>query len=92
MINVQYDDNDGNELWRPQYRPIRSTGPMPASYKILRQPMKNSAEPLQLPEGTAIDLRASGLGDGDDGGDYFFYYPTDQRHRQSRRSTTIKTF
>jgi type II secretory pathway pseudopilin PulG len=42
----------------------------PAPYKILRQPMKNSAEPLQLPEGSAIDLRASGLGDSD-----YFYVP-----------------
>jgi type II secretory pathway pseudopilin PulG len=69
MLNVRYD-NDGNEL------PAKSVnGPFrywtePAPYKILRQPMKTSAEPLQLPEGTAIDLRASGLGDSG-----FFYYP-----------------
>lgn len=33
----------------------------PAPYKILRQPMPTSDEPFQMPEGTAIDLRASGL-------------------------------
>lgn len=32
----------------------------PAPYKILRQPVPASGEPFQLPEGTAIDLRASG--------------------------------
>lgn len=32
----------------------------PAPYKILRQPMPASGEPFQLPDGTAIDLRASG--------------------------------
>ena len=32
----------------------------PAVYKILRQPSPTSAEPYQLPEGIAIDLRASG--------------------------------
>ena len=32
----------------------------PTSYKILRQPSPTSAEPYQLPEGIAIDLRASG--------------------------------
>ncbi|MEX2317667.1 MAG: type II secretion system protein [Pirellulales bacterium] len=36
------------------------TAPMP--YKILRQPVPTSDEPYQLPEGTAIDLRASGVG------------------------------
>ena len=33
-----------------------------APYKILRQPTPTSDEPYQLPEGTAIDLRASGVG------------------------------
>jgi prepilin-type N-terminal cleavage/methylation domain-containing protein len=69
MLNVRYD-NDGNELPHSS-----NNGPFrywtePAPYKILRQPMKTSAEPLQLPESTAIDLRASGLGDSG-----FFYYP-----------------
>jgi hypothetical protein len=33
----------------------------PHPYKILRQPTPASAPPYQLPEGTAIDLRASGI-------------------------------
>src|SRR5262249_49655849 len=37
-------------------------------YKILRQPTLTSDEPYQLPEGTAIDLRASGVGTDD----YFY--------------------
>lgn len=44
--------------------------PHPAPYKILRQPMPTSSEPYQLPEGTAIDLRASGIGNND-----YFYWP-----------------
>jgi hypothetical protein len=32
----------------------------PSPFKILRQPVPASGEPMQLPEGTAIDLRASG--------------------------------
>ena len=35
---------------------------LPSPYKILRQPTPASDEPYQLPEGTAIDLRASGVG------------------------------
>ena len=42
----------------------------PVPYKILRQATFTSDEPYQLPEGTAIDLRASGVGN------RFFYYPT----------------
>jgi hypothetical protein len=42
----------------------------PASYKILRQPVPTPDEPYQLPEGTAIDLRASGVGIND-----YFYVP-----------------
>jgi hypothetical protein len=70
MINVKYD-NDGNALGTVP----SSAAPYwtdPASYKILRQPMKTSAEPLQLPEGSAIDLRASGLGDAA----FFYIGPT----------------
>ena len=40
----------------------------PLRYKILRRPSRTSDEPYQLPEGTAIDLRASGIGH-----DKFFY-------------------
>jgi prepilin-type N-terminal cleavage/methylation domain-containing protein len=35
---------------------------LPAPYGILRQPTPASDEPYQMPEGTAIDLRASGVG------------------------------
>jgi prepilin-type N-terminal cleavage/methylation domain-containing protein len=42
----------------------------PAPYKILRQAAIASDEPYQLPEGTAIDLRASGVGP-----DNYFYVP-----------------
>ncbi len=40
----------------------------PLRYKVLRRPARTSDEPYQLPEGTAIDLRASGIGN-----DKFFY-------------------
>jgi hypothetical protein len=60
MLNIAFD-SDGNRL-RDQLV-ASPAGPFwtnPASYKILRQPMPTSAEPFQMPEGTAIDLRASG--------------------------------
>ena len=64
MINVEYD-NFGNELapGLANSTTILPPGPIPPRYKILRQPTPTSAEPYQLPEGTAIDLRASGVGD-----------------------------
>ncbi len=73
MLNVEFDDNG-----RPLRDPIvtgsnQRDAPFwtnPAPYKILRQPMPTSAEPFQMPEGTAIDLRASGIGRDD-----FFYRP-----------------
>jgi prepilin-type N-terminal cleavage/methylation domain-containing protein len=43
---------------------------MPTAYKVLRQPVPTSDEPYQLPEGTVIDLRASGVGDSE-----FFFWP-----------------
>ncbi len=49
---------------------------LPAPYKILRQPTPASDEPYQLPEGTAIDLRASGVGVGDSSGNGYFYWPS----------------
>jgi hypothetical protein len=51
----------------PSQRPYWTS---PATYRILRQPTKTSDEPYQLPEGTAIDLRASGVGSDD-----YFYVP-----------------
>ena len=82
MIDIRYDDDGypiGSDRALFASAPAKPQAPYwtnPASYKILRQPAKNSTEPLQLPEGTAIDLRASGLGDGTTADDYFFYYPT----------------
>lgn len=68
MLNVKYDD---------QLRELGTPGAIdvpfytsPASYKILRQPTPTSDEPYQMPEGTAIDLRASGVGVND-----YFYWP-----------------
>jgi hypothetical protein len=70
QIQPEYDHN-GYELDDPS----RSTRPSPywsspAPYRILRQPTPTSDEPYQLPEGTAIDLRASGVGS-----DNYFYVP-----------------
>jgi prepilin-type N-terminal cleavage/methylation domain-containing protein len=70
-------DNQGFQLGED--RPLRPAAPArpqspywarPTPYKILRQATITSDEPYQLPEGTAIDLRASGVGN------TFFYYPT----------------
>jgi type II secretory pathway pseudopilin PulG len=84
LLNTRYD-NEGNVLGTvtPAEEPFWT---YPSSYQVLRQPMP-VGEPFQLPEGTAIDLRASGeqividdgkppfqrLVEGDFGG--FFYNP-----------------
>ena len=70
MINTEYDNlgrllRDGTQ-GGPQFQKPYWTAPMP--YRILRQPTATSDPPYQLPEGTAIDLRASGWGDDD----YFY--------------------
>jgi prepilin-type N-terminal cleavage/methylation domain-containing protein len=67
MINVRYD-NTGAEIANGDDVVPFYTHPAP--YKILRQPAPTSDEPYQLPEGTAIDLRASGVGIDD-----YFYVP-----------------
>ena len=63
MINPKYDD-DGREIGSQSvtYKPPDPYWTPPSPYKILRQPTPASDEPYQLPEGTAIDLRASGVG------------------------------
>ncbi|MFO0791321.1 MAG: hypothetical protein U0805_17820 [Pirellulales bacterium] len=68
QINPRYDGN-GAEIGSrtPAPSPYWTS---PATYKILRQPTSTSEEPYQLPEGTAIDLRASGVGS-----ENYFYYP-----------------
>jgi prepilin-type N-terminal cleavage/methylation domain-containing protein len=60
QINPRYDDN-GNEIGAvsPLTAPYWT---LPSPYKVLRQPTPASDEPYQLPEGVAIDLRASGVG------------------------------
>lgn len=50
------------------YNPVAPFWSEPSAYKVLRQPMPTSDPPYQLPEGTAIDLRASGVGIND----YFY--------------------
>ncbi len=68
MLNMTHDDR-GNEIGTVSvaYNPYFTS---PAPYKIHRQAMPTSDEPYQLPEGTAIDLRASGVGSND-----YFYWP-----------------
>lgn len=61
-------DNNGNELPSPEvladadgeddYSYCWTT---PAPYRVMRQPVPSSGEPLQLPGGMAIDLGASGV-------------------------------
>jgi type II secretory pathway pseudopilin PulG len=63
MFDIKYD-NLGNEVGAV-LKPEVPFWTAPAPYKILRQPAYTSAEPYQLPEGTAIDLRASGVGTND---------------------------
>ena len=72
MLNVEFDDDGIGCATQPNLRstPDAPFWTNPAPYKILRQPMPTSAEPFQMPEGTAIDLRASGVGRDD-----FFYVP-----------------
>jgi hypothetical protein len=71
QINSRYDDA-GFELGSQgsPYKPQPPYWALPSPYKVIRQPTPASDEPYQLPEGTAIDLRASGVGTGD-----YFYWP-----------------
>ncbi|HEX3600838.1 MAG TPA: hypothetical protein VHU84_11890 [Lacipirellulaceae bacterium] len=68
QIIPRYDDQ-GKEIGSvsPLRRPYWTNA---SPYKILRQATLATDEPYQLPEGTAIDLRASGVG-----GDDFFQVP-----------------
>jgi hypothetical protein len=67
---VKYDD-DGVEIGaRINPATQRPYWTAPDAYKIHRQPVHTSDEPFQMPEGTAIDLRASGIGSKD-----YFYWP-----------------
>ncbi len=74
QINSRYDDAGflvGADREQPSAAlPVPPKPPAPywtypSPYKVIRQPTPASDEPYQLPEGTAIDLRASGVGIGD---------------------------
>ncbi len=61
MLNVEFDRIGRRMRDLPAgSTPLPPFWTNPAPYKILRQPMPANAEPFQMPEGTAIDLRASG--------------------------------
>ena len=49
---------------QPTDEPSRTYWSAPLPYLIMRQPTPSTAQPLQLPEGTAIDLQASGFTSG----------------------------
>jgi len=70
--NSAWYDDAGFELGSQgsPYKPQPPYWALPSPYKVIRQPTPASDEPYQLPEGTAIDLRASGVGAGD-----YFYWP-----------------
>jgi type II secretory pathway pseudopilin PulG len=75
LANVEYD-YEGLELGAAN----AVSGPfftLAIPYKILRQAAPTSDDPYQLPEGTAIDLRASGFGLSD-----YFYVPGENDNSQ----------
>lgn len=63
LIEPVYDAA-GQRLSTASIRTGNSASPFwsePCPYKIHRQPVTTSSDPFQLPEGTAIDLEASGI-------------------------------
>lgn len=63
---------------RPAGAPTKPPEPYwtaPAPYRVLRQASLTSDDPYQLPEGTAIDLRASSVGSDADAPGRYFYVP-----------------
>jgi hypothetical protein len=70
QLNPKYD-NLGAEIATIS-NPPKPFYTAPARYKIFRQPVTTSDAPFQMPEGTAIDLRASGLGYSES---RYFYWP-----------------
>jgi type II secretory pathway pseudopilin PulG len=85
VIGPRYDDNGypiGTQT--PSISPFWTE---PAKYKILRQPMPTAVEPMQMPDGTAIDLRASGIGTNE-----YFYVPASSgiaNYRDNREPIVI---
>jgi hypothetical protein len=85
--------NDSGQQIKPRYdgrgfplgadRPTSAPKPDPpywtaaAPYRVLRQATLASDEPYQLPEGTAIDLRASGVGSDAVAPGRYFYVPNE---------------
>jgi hypothetical protein len=67
MFIPEYD-RDGKSLREPATGYDVPYYTSPGRYKVFRQAAPTSDEPYQLPEGTAIDLRASGVGIND----YFY--------------------
>jgi hypothetical protein len=76
QLSVKHD-NLGYELLSASGNAERPYWTAPAPYKILRQATPTSDEPYQLPETTAIDLRASGVGTDD-----YFYWPAENDNSQ----------
>jgi hypothetical protein len=76
QVNVEFDDL-GRRMRDLPAGMLRPYWTYPAPYKVLRQPMPASAEPFQMPDGTAIDLRASGqaIEIGSSNATGFFYNP-----------------
>jgi hypothetical protein len=72
QLNVRHDDR-GLEMASLTGSANRPFWTGPVTYKILRQATPTSDEPYQLPEGVAIDLRASGVGNNLD----YFYLPNE---------------
>jgi type II secretory pathway pseudopilin PulG len=70
QLNPRYD-NRGREIGTVA-NPELPFYTAPAPYKIHRQPVTTADEPFQMPEGTAIDLRASGVGYSDYS---YFHWP-----------------
>jgi hypothetical protein len=62
MFNITRDDYGAEIANATRDRNHEMFFTEPALYKILRQPVPTSDQPHQLPEGVAIDLRASGVG------------------------------
>lgn len=75
QLSSKYDSNGAEVGFGKKSKAPFWTNPSP--YRILRQAMPTSDEPYQLPEGAAIDLRASGLGDND-----YFYWPGEHDNDQ----------
>ena len=94
MINVKYDTRGfpigpDRAAFPNAPEPVGPYFTSPVPYKILRQPMPLAIDPLQLPAGTAIDLRASGVGVGVGVKEYFYVGPSVSDTRGVNNSDSI---